>query len=29
MNTDMLERTLPRYRRTNFCDLIAANTRNS
>ena len=25
MNTDILERTLPGYRRTNFCDLIAAN----
>ena len=25
MNTDVLERTLPGYRRTNFCDLIAAN----
>jgi hypothetical protein len=25
MNTDMLERTLPSYRRPNFCDLIAAN----
>ncbi len=25
MNTDVLERTLPGYRRPNFCDLIAAN----
>jgi hypothetical protein len=25
MNTDVLERTLPGFRRTNFCDLIAAN----
>jgi hypothetical protein len=25
MNTDVLERTPPGYRRTNFCDLIAAN----
>src|SRR3954449_3208075 len=25
MNTDILERTQPGYRRTNFCDLIAAN----
>jgi hypothetical protein len=25
MNADVLERTLPGYRRTNFCDLIAAN----
>src|SRR5947209_17480416 len=25
MNTDVLERTLPVYRRPNFCDLIAAN----
>ena len=25
MNTDALERMLPGYRRTNFCDLIAAN----
>ena len=24
-NTDLLERTLPGYRRPNFCDLIAAN----
>jgi len=24
MNTDVLERTLPGYRRPNFCDLIAA-----
>ena len=25
MNADVLERTLPGYRRPNFCDLIAAN----
>src|SRR5271154_1368816 len=25
MNSDVLERTLPDYRRTNFCELIAAN----
>jgi hypothetical protein len=25
MNTDVLEKTLPGYRRPNFCDLIAAN----
>ncbi len=25
MNTDVLERTRPEFRRTNFCDLIAAN----
>ena len=25
MNADVLERTLPGYRRTNFCELIAAN----
>jgi hypothetical protein len=25
MNTDVLEQTLPGYRRPNFCDLIAAN----
>jgi len=25
MNSDVLERTLPGYRRLNFCDLIAAN----
>lgn len=25
MNTDVLERTIEGYRRTNFCDLIAAN----
>ena len=25
MNADVLERTLPGFRRTNFCDLIAAN----
>ena len=25
MNTDILERTLPGYRRPNFCDMIAAN----
>ncbi len=25
MNSDILERTLPGYRRPNFCDLIAAN----
>ena len=25
MNSDVLERTLPGYRRPNFCDLIAAN----
>lgn len=25
MNTDVLERTLPDFRRTNFCELIAAN----
>ena len=25
MNTDVLERALPGYRRPNFCDLIAAN----
>ena len=25
MNTDILERTQPGYRRPNFCDLIAAN----
>ena len=25
MNSDVLERTLPGFRRTNFCDLIAAN----
>src|SRR3954452_22662284 len=25
MNSDILERTQPGYRRTNFCDLIAAN----
>jgi hypothetical protein len=25
MNSDILERTQPSYRRTNFCDLIAAN----
>jgi hypothetical protein len=25
MNTDVLERTLPGYRRPNFCELIAAN----
>ncbi len=25
MNSDVLERTLPGYRRQNFCDLIAAN----
>ena len=25
MNSDVLERTQPDYRRTNFCDLIAAN----
>jgi HD superfamily phosphodiesterase len=25
MNTDVLERTVPGYRRLNFCDLIAAN----
>jgi hypothetical protein len=25
MNTDVLERTVPGYRRPNFCDLIAAN----
>jgi hypothetical protein len=25
MNTDILEKTDPSYRRTNFCDLIAAN----
>jgi HD domain len=25
MNSDVLERTLPGYRRTNFCELIAAN----
>jgi hypothetical protein len=25
MNSDVLERMLPGYRRTNFCDLIAAN----
>jgi HD domain len=25
MNSDVLERTLPGYRRTNFCDFIAAN----
>jgi hypothetical protein len=25
MNTDVLEQTLPGYRRTNFCELIAAN----
>jgi hypothetical protein len=25
MNTDVLERTPPGYRRPNFCDLIAAN----
>jgi predicted HD phosphohydrolase len=25
MNTDVLERTLPGYRRPNFCDMIAAN----
>jgi hypothetical protein len=25
MNTDVLDRTLPGYRRPNFCDLIAAN----
>ena len=26
MNSDVLERTLPGYRRPNFCELIAANT---
>jgi hypothetical protein len=26
MNADVLERTLPGYRRPNFCDLIAANS---
>jgi hypothetical protein len=26
MNSDVLERRLPGYRRTNFCDLIAANS---
>jgi hypothetical protein len=25
MNSDVLERTLPGYRRPNFCDFIAAN----
>ena len=25
MNTDILERTQPGYRRTNYCDLIASN----
>ena len=25
MNTDILEKTQPGYRRPNFCDLIAAN----
>jgi hypothetical protein len=25
MNSDVLERTLPGYRRPNFCDRIAAN----
>jgi hypothetical protein len=25
MNADILERTQPGYRRTNFCDVIAAN----
>jgi hypothetical protein len=25
MNSEVLERMLPGYRRTNFCDLIAAN----
>ena len=25
MNSDVLERTLPGYRRPNFCDLIVAN----
>jgi hypothetical protein len=26
MNSDVLERTRPGYRRPNFCDLIAANS---
>jgi hypothetical protein len=29
MNSDVLERTLPGYRRPNFCDLIAANHRGA
>ena len=29
MNGDVLERTLPGYRRPNFCDLIAANHRGA